>query len=138
MISVLWVGCASDTKYQEDSGIYEAQDKFAKADKVENDHLSFTNVLDKGYRTRLAAWRNGKQHTLQSEFAKSDSKFGRNKTFTSSKIAADRAANEQVVRLTKMSGYLKRGLSRRKSFRRLGDAWLAWGFIIHFMYASVV
>ncbi len=132
----VWVGCASDTKYQE--GICEAQDEFAKADKVENDHLSFTNVLDKGYRTRLAAWRNGKQHTLQPEFAKSDSKFGRNKTLTSAKIAVHRAANERAVRLTEMSGYLNQGLSRRQSFRRVGDAWLAWGIIINFMYANLV
>ena len=44
----LWVGCVSDTMYQEDSGIYEAQDKFAKGDKVDEHkdrHLSFTNVL---------------------------------------------------------------------------------------------
>ena len=68
---------------------------------MNNAHLSFTNVLDKGYRTQVDVWCKGKQHTLQPEFAKSDLKFGRNKTLTSAKIAADRAGNEQAVRLTK-------------------------------------
>ena len=130
----------SDTKYQESSGIFEAQDSFAKGDLVgdKKEHLPFTNIFDKGYRNRLAAWRNGKQLTLQPEFAKSDSKFGRNKTMNSAKVAADRAANEQAVRLAKMSGYLKRGVTERGSFERFDNVWLTWGFQVNFMYEEVL
>ena len=137
----LWTGCVSDTRYQEHSGIFQAQQKFAMADRIDGgveDHLPFTNVFDKGYRNRLAAWRNGKQLTLQPEFAKSDSKFGRNKTLTSAKIAADRAANERAVRLAKMSGYVKRGVTERTVFERVDNAWLAWGFQVNFMYNDEV
>ena len=59
-------------------------------------------------------------YPLQPEFAKSDTKFGRNKTLTSAKLAANRAGNERAVRLTKMSKYVRRGLSQRQSFDRLG------------------
>ena len=132
------VGCVSDTKYMDESGFLEAQEEFVKTDVLDGKVLPFTNVWDKGFRSRLAAWRKGKQHALQPEFAKSDSKFGRNKTLTSAKIAADRAGNERAVRLTKMSGYIKRGLARRQKFRHLGDAWLGWGFMINFMYGEVL
>ena len=81
----LWVGCVSDTKYQEESGIFMAQKEYAEADVVDGKILPFTNVFDKGYRNRLAAWRTGKQLTLQPEFAQSDRKFGRNATLTSAK-----------------------------------------------------
>ena len=136
----LFTGCVSDTKYQEQSGIFEAQHSFAKEDLVgeqESEYLPYTNIFDKGYRNRLAAWRNGKQLTLQPEFAKSDTKFGRNKTLTSAKIAADRAANERAVRIAKMSGYIKRGVTERGSFKRFDDAWVAWGFQVNFMYNEV-
>ena len=138
----LWTGCVSDTKYLEESGIFDAQEEFAKTDLVddgnEKKHMAFTNTTDKGFRNRRAAWRKGKQHILQPEFAKSDSKFGRNKTLTSARIAADRAGNERVVRLTKQSGYLRRGLANRQSFHRLAMGWLVWGFQINFMYRSVM
>ena len=136
----MWTGCVSDTKYQEESGIFKMQEEFAKTDPVgpDGENLPFTNIFDKGYRNRLAAWQSGHQLTLQPEFAKSDQKFGRNSTLTSARIASDRAANERAVRLTKMSGYVKSGLSERQSFVRLADAWLAWGFQINFMYEEVL
>ena len=134
----LFTGCVSDTKYQEDSGIFQMQREFAEVDEVDGENLPFTNVFDKGYRNRLAAWQHGKQLTLQPEFARSDRKFGRNRTLTSARIAADRAGNERAVRLTKMSGYVGRGLENRQAFARLADAWLAWGFQINFMYDEVV
>ena len=95
-------------------------------------------MFDKGYRNRLAAWRTGKQLTLQPEFARSDQKFGRNATLTSARIAADRSGNERAVRLTKLSDYIKRGLSKRQEFKRLDDAWLVWGFQVNFMYREVL
>ena len=136
----LWTGAVSDTKYQEESGIFEIQKTYAENDRVgpQNEYVPFTNVFDKGYRNRLAAWQTGQQLTLQPEFARSDRKFGRNATLTSAKIAADRAGNERAVRLTKMSGYVKSGLENRQAFVRLADAWLSWGFQVNFMYDEVV
>ena len=130
----------SDTKYQEESGIFQMQKAFAEEDPVGPDGsvLPFTNIFDKGYRNRLAAWETGQQLTLQPEFAKSDQKFGRNKMLTSAKIASDRAANERAVSVMKISGYVNRGLHRRQAFVRLADAWLAWGFQVNFMYDEVL
>ena len=96
------------------------------------------NVFDKGYRIRLAAWRNGHQLTLQPDFAKSDRKFRRKETLSSAQVAADRSGNERAVRLSKISGYLKRGLSNNQSLERFDQAWLAWGFQINFMFQKVL
>ena len=98
----------------------------------------FTNVFDKGYRNRLAAWQCGKQLTLQPEFAKSDTSFGRNATLTSARIAADRSGNERAVRLTKLSDYVKRGLSSCQDFSRIDNTWLVWAFQINFMFKEVL
>jgi hypothetical protein len=86
----------------------------------------------------LAAWRNGHQLTLQPDFAKSDRKFQRKETLSSAQVAADRSGNERAVRLSKMSGYLKRGLSNNQSLERFDQAWLAWGFQINFMFQKVL
>jgi hypothetical protein len=53
---------------------------FQTIDKGEARELAFTNVLDKGYRCVLAAWRAGGQLLLQPFFAKSDRKFSSNET----------------------------------------------------------
>ena len=134
----LWTGAVSDTRYQEGSGIFEMQKDYAQSDLVGEKYVPFTNVFDKGYRNRLAAWQTGQQLTLQPEFARSDRKFGRNGTLTSAKIAADKAGNERAVRLTKMSGYVNSGLEKRQAFVRLADAWLAWGFQVNFMFDEVL
>ena len=45
---------------------------------------------------------------------------------------------ERTVRLTKMSGYIKRGLDKNQSIERMDKAWLCWGFQINFMYNAVL
>ena len=52
--------------------------------------LPFTNVNDKGYRTKMVAWRTGKQLVLQPEWAESDQRFRRDQTLLSASVAADR------------------------------------------------
>jgi hypothetical protein len=139
----LWTGAVSDTMYQEKSGIFEQQDAFSKDDSPppledeEKEVLPFTNIFDKGYRNRLAAWRAGRQLTLQPDFAQSDKKFRRKETLSSAAVAASRAANERAVKLAKTSEYLKSGLKQRQSFQRLQHIWLAYGFQLNFMYQAV-
>jgi hypothetical protein len=48
-------GALSDTDYFERGGILEEQEEFQKWDT--SSLLAFINVLDKGYRCNLAAWR---------------------------------------------------------------------------------
>ena len=74
----LWVGATSDTHYQENIGILKDQDDFSRSDTVEGHRLPFTNIFDKGYRSLLAAWRSGRQLTIQSNYIKSDRKFKAN------------------------------------------------------------
>ena len=73
----LWVGCVSDTTYQQESGIFELQQEFGENDLIgeEKKYIPFTNIFDKGYRNRLVAFLAGKQLTMQPIFAKSDRKF---------------------------------------------------------------
>ena len=134
----LWVGATSDTHYQENTGIFKEQDDFSQSDIVEGHHIPFTNIFDKGYRSRLAAWRSGRQLTIQPNYAKSDQKFKAKETIQSASVATDRSANERAVKLSKRSGFLKHGLKNNGNPVRLDDAWLAWSFQINFMFAPVL
>ena len=149
----LWTGAVGDSMYQDKSGIFAKQDDFAKKDRVlkapkdnddcgklveeDDDVIPFTNIFDKGYRNRLAAWRAGRQLTLQPDFAKSDRKFRRKETLSSAAVASNRAANERAVKMAKLCGYVKRGLSQRQTFARLQKSWMAHGFQLNFMYLPV-
>ena len=108
----LWLGAVSDTMYQEKCGVLKLQEDFARYDKVDDKEIPFLNIFDKGYRIRLAAWRDGNQLlVLQPHFAKSDEKFSGKATLSSASMAADR--------LAKQPGYLKQGLKNRRKFHRL-------------------
>ena len=85
----LWTGCVYDTSYQEKSGIFEMQQEFSEKDLVNEKHIPFLNIFDKGYRNRLAAWKAGKQLTLQPVFAKSDLRFRRKDTLSSAAVVSD-------------------------------------------------
>ena len=124
----------SDTSYQEKSGIFEIQRLFQENDKIKDSVIAFLNIFDKGYRNRLAAWRHGRQLTLQPTFAKSDQKFRRRETLSSASVASERAANERAVRLVKFPGYLSQGLQQRQKFHRLQYVWLTSGFRANFMF----
>ena len=134
----LWVGVISDTHYQKKSGIFREQNEFSRKDLIDGEHLPYTNIFDKGYRSRLAAWRCGRQLTIQPDYAKSDRKFRAKETIQSASIATDRSANERAVRLCKRSGYLKRGLKTNGNLIRLDNVWLVWSFQVNFMYEPVL
>ena len=69
----LFPGGISDTEYMTKSGIFEEQRDFAQED-VSN-KTPFCNETDKGYRCIEAAFCEGKQQTIQPDFAISDRKF---------------------------------------------------------------
>lgn len=134
----LWAGRTSDSHYQEKTNIFGKQHLFALNDRINGKHIPFTNILDKGYRVNLAAWRAGKQQVLQPTFARSDRKFTGRETIISADIAADRSGNERAVNRSKESGFIKRGLLQNSSPVLMDDVWLAWSFQTNFMFKLVL
>ena len=134
----LWSGGVSDTEYLNKSGILEYQKCFAQSDLADGQLVTFTNVLDKGYRSTVAAWRSGSQLILQPDFASSDRKFKTSEVISSAAIATDRSGNERAVRLSKQSKRLKHGATGHTDYDRLADTWVVWSFIANFMYSSVI
>ena len=94
-------------------------------DKVRGLVVPFTVTLYKGYISIIAAWRKGSQFVFQPDFARSDRKFKGHDTLSSAAIATYRGSNERVVRLSKMSGFLKRRNSTNSDLSRLNNGWLA-------------
>jgi hypothetical protein len=133
----LWAGAISDTEYMHASGILEAQSDYVAACK-EHPNLPFTIILDKGYRCRLAAWRNGMQTMLQPWFAEADQKFGSKQVLTSAQIAHDRSGNERAVSVAKRSNLVKRGHHMAGDPATTDDVWIAWPFQANFMYKPVL
>jgi hypothetical protein len=133
----LWAGSISDTDYMHSSGILEAQHEFVAACK-EHPNLPFTIILDKGYRCRLAAWREGMQTMLQPWFAEADQKFGSKQVLTSAQIAHDRSSNERAVCVAKRSNLVKRGHHMAGDPATTDDVWIAWPFQANFMYKPVL
>jgi hypothetical protein len=134
----LWLGAVSDTEYFERSGVLEIQQQFQTIDKDEARELAFTNILDKGYRCVLAAWRAGGQLLLQPFFAKSDRKFSSNEVLFSGAVATDRSANERAVNRLKASGRIAGGIHQSQDLDRAADMWIAWGFQCNFMFKPVL
>ena len=125
-----WLGAVSDTDYFEKSGLLNKQQEFMVAD-ITSD-LPFTNILDKGYRSTLAAWRAGGQLLLQPFFARSDRKL------QSATVATDQAVNERAVNRLKECGTVTRGIHQRESLEEYADCCLAWGFESNFVYKPVL
>ena len=132
----LHLGAISDTAYFENSGLLSEQLEFQKNDSSSD--LSFTNILDKGYRSILAAWRAGGQLLLQPFFAKSDRKFTSKEVLLSAAVASDRSANERAVKRMKCSGMISRGIHQSEGLEMMADLWIAWGFQCNFMYKPVL
>eukprot|EP00957_Ditylum_brightwellii_P157342 11975577-Ditylum_brightwellii.AAC.1 len=63
--------------------------------------ITFTNILDKRYRSILTAWRSGGQLLLQLFFAKSDEKFASREVLLSAAVASDTSGNERAVNVMK-------------------------------------
>ena len=89
----LWLGAMSDTEYFERSSILESQKEFQEKFDLLSVLLSFTNILDKGYCSVLAAWRASGQLLLQPFFAKSDRKFMSKEVLLSAAVATDRSVH---------------------------------------------
>jgi DDE superfamily endonuclease len=138
-VGELYMGAVSDSEYMKHSKIFEYQQKYLPLFEEDETAISktFVNILDKGYRITKAAWDAGHQTVLQPAFKRSDRKFTAEQTLKSAVVAADRAANERAVRLSKMSNYLNEGLRQNGSVERLCDVWLCWGFQCNFMYKPV-
>ena len=138
-VQELWVGATSDSHYQQETSIFKDQDEFASVfDLVDGKIIPFCNIVDKGYRINLPAWRAGRQTVIQPIFARSDRKFTGLETVVSGSVASDRSGNERAVNRAKMSGILKRALHQSGCPKRLNDVWFAWSFQSNFMFRSVL
>ena len=133
----LWAGCISDSDYQVRAGVLVALEQFVKECSLHSD-IPFTLILDKGYRIVLAAWRAGRQLTLQPDFAKSDRRFTSREVLRSAAVASDRSGNERAVNVAKRAGRISRGLQPHQQPRIIADSWSAWGFQANFMYKRVL
>ena len=122
----MWLGAVSDSVYLEKSGLLGYQELFQKSDATSS--ISSTNILDKGYRCVLAAWRAGGQLLLQPFFAKSDRKFTSHEVLLSGALATDRSANKRTVNRMKASSMIARGIHQQQDLARFADLWIAWGF----------
>jgi len=120
----LYPGAMSDSRYLNETGIFEEQEKFQKSD----GEIPFINQIDRGFRSSI----------LQPNFMNSDGKFATGGVLCSASIVADRSGNERAVRVAKMSSYDKQGLTTHTDIERLADVWLAWSFQANFMFRSVL
>ena len=59
---------------------------------------------------------------LQPSFASSDRKFCRKEILSSAVVASDWSGKERAVRLTKISGYIKRRMDENQSIERMDEA----------------
>lgn len=98
----LWGGHESDSRYHETAGYLEAQQEFQKKDMLQSQNglevVPFTNVLDKGYRSRAVNWRHGEQLTAQPIFGKSDQHFTGAETKYSASLASDRDVESMLAK----------------------------------------
>ena len=138
LVFVLFTGGTSDTLYFEKCKALKKQHTFASQDLVLGKVLPFLNILDKGYRCTVEAFRNGEQEVLQPTFAKKGHTFTAKDTLTTASIATDRAGNERAVNRLKSSGYIKGGVESSQSYKTVNDACLCYGFQVNFMYKSVM
>jgi hypothetical protein len=85
--------------------------------------LPFTNVYDKGYRVKTAAWKCGKQKLLQS-----DRRLRRDQTLLSASMATDHGGNERGVIMCKRAWFMSRGVLPNMPPKQPNDAWMNWSF----------
>ena len=89
-------------------------------------------------RAKKVAWRTGKQHFIQPEWAESEKKFGRKTTMLSVSVATDRSGNERAVNVCKRAWFISRGFQQRMTGERMNDAWTTWAFQSNFMFDPVL
>lgn len=138
LVGLLWGGGVSDSEYNSSEGYLQSQITFAENDLVEGKLITFTNGLDKGYRAKMAAWRNGKQMAIQPPYAKSDKRFTGRQTIYAGCVAHDRSGNERGVNVCKRSGLFQRGFRQGMCPKRMQNSWRTWSYRANFMYKPVV
>ena len=107
-------------------------------DLVDGRVIRFLNLLDRGFRGKMASWKSGRQVALQPPSAKSDRRFTGRQTIFAGSAAHDRGGNERAVRVCKRCGLAKRGFLPGMCATRLNNAWRAFGFRANFMYEPVL
>ena len=132
----MWTGAVEDGTYHAKAGYMEAQKRFQEADLVDGKVIKFHNILDRGYRGNVSAFRND-QLCLQPPSSRSDRRFTGRQTIFAGAVARDRGGNERGVRVMKRSGLFSKGFQVGMSPQRFSDALLAWGFQANFMYKRV-
>ena len=141
-VTDLWTGGVSDTDFNRRAGYLQKQHHFQRRDLVMIDGVQqvvrFLNILDKGYRPRMAAWENGKQLVLQPDFKESDKKFNRDQTISSASVASDRGGNERVVNVSKRAGLISKGFHPNSDPLRFNKVWTTWSFQANFMFDPVL
>ena len=131
----LCTGAIGDQDYLSKTETFEKQKQFTEADKTSDEPA--LNVLDKGYRSCLAAQKEGQQ-CMQPNFAQSDMRFNSNQTLNSAAVAVVRSGNERAVRVVKRSWFVRRGGSLGfLDLSLINDVWMAWGFRVNFIYSPV-
>ena len=138
VVGLPWGGGVSDSDYNNNEGYLKGQINFAEEDKVDGRYIPFTNGLDKGYRAKMAAWRNGKQIAIQPPYAKSDKRFTGGQTIYAGCIAHDRSGNERGVNVCKRSGLFQRGFRQGMCPTQFQKTWRTWSFQANFMYKPVL
>ena len=108
----MWSGGVSDTEYFNKYSVLEFQKKCIENDLVGGEMIPFLNVLDKGYWSTVASYRDGCQLTLQPNFAQSDRKFKAVEVISLAAVHTDHSGNERSVRLSKSSNRLKVGAEK--------------------------
>ena len=132
----LWTGHISDTEYMERNKIFQLQEEYVQS--CQDPRIPFTNILDRGYRVALSAWKTGKQTIIQPAFVKADKKFSSKKVLYSATVATDRSGNERAVNVCTRSLRIRRGLGKLENPKNMSDLWLTWSFQCNFMFKSVV
>jgi hypothetical protein len=136
-VPLLCTGGIKDQDYLSKTKIFEKQKAFAMKDDTSDE--TGLNVLDKGYRSTLAAQLQG-QHCFQPDFAQCNRKFNGEKTLHSAAVAVVRSgSNERAVKQVKMSWAIKKGASLTTPIylATLDNVWMGWGFRINYMYSPV-
>ena len=100
--------------------------------------VTFVNIYDRGYWTKLAAWLAGKQQTLQPPSAKSVERFRYRTTVYAAAIARDCSGNERAVNVCKRPRMMKRGFRPGMNPIRFNYVWREWAFRANFMYKPIL
>lgn len=134
----LWEGAVSDTDYFARSGILPLQTQYIALYDQENAAYNWTNILDRGYKVVGECFANGGQFCLQPHFSRAGQpKFSGSDTQLTAAVAADRAANERAVKIAKISKFVSDGYRSTITVDQMCDAWMAWGFVVNFIYKPV-